>query len=131
MYAALLTLDNRNNTADKAVIPSKPITISPVPSLTSGEIIPLPTSKAMLARDAYYQSMRERDSGLDNLFDPTVELPAKDMYVEFLESCIAEYERALYQSEHERVEAERISTIIFMLAVVVCACIAVIGMGGA
>lgn len=127
MYAALLPLDNRNNTADtKAVIPSKPITISPVPSLTSGEIIPLPTSKAMLARDAYYQSMR--DSGLDNLFDPTVELPAKDMYVEFLESRIAEYERALYQSEHERVEAERISTIIFMLAVI--SCITAIWMGG-
>ena len=130
MYTALLPLDNRNNTADtKAAIPSKPITISLVESMTSGEIIPLPTSKTMLARDAYYQSMR--DSGLDNLFDPTVELPAKDMCVEFLESRIAEYERALYQSEYERVEAERISTIIFMLAVVVCACIAIIGMGGA
>lgn len=130
MYAALLPIENRPRTADIDAVKKPNLTIkTPAAIMTADEISPIPVTNTTLVLDAMYQRMAA--DGMDDLFDPAVELPAKDMYVEFLRGRIAHYERALEQSEHERIEAERISTIIFMLAVVACTCIAVIGMGGA
>lgn len=127
MYAALLPIDNRPSTADNdAVKTSNLIIKTPAAIMTADEISPIPVTNTTLVLDAMYQRMAA--DGMDDLFDPAVELPAKEMYVEFLESRIADYERALYQSEQERAEAERITTIIFMLAVI--SCITAIWMGG-